>query len=934
MDTIPGDTYVRELAKYIRLHEAKFGDAGKQAGRKPGGTSSLWTPTTWVGLSNDQAGASRPAKPMLLKLNLHNLFYLLVRFEGLGIGVGQLDVRVPGVARPASYFSFVSASSKAKDDDAMSMSSLRSTMSAMSSLSLGSKWWGAASAPPDPTQDTKYLYASFTKIPALRLGPTPGRLIENFEDYPGDNAVPLDSFKNLQVLETEDVDPRTLLGWDRLSMQLRSLTIKKSGVEDVTELLVDSVFADEQRRRDIKPGRKMRKVHSSQPAEETSKPSNADADAGAAPLADEDVLPSQAASSPPLPKLPSLAWHFLRYLSLSDNSLTFVPSTPLIPLAGLTHLDLSSNLLVSVPPALANLPSLISLNLTDNMIESLLGIKSTLPSIRVLNLARNRLESLCGLERLLTLRRIDLRANAVIDAGEVGRLATLPGITEVWAADNPLAEEYPDWRVECFVHFAKEGRSIVLDGEGPGWFERQRIAERVPRPVRRDRKDRENEAQTSTDAARTASPPIKSVKHHGTHQTQRTGKEGRKTATARVQSLSPQRRAEHGLELGLGGPTTKTRKPRPSDASSTKGVAASILAERQARRRNRRIVDLDGAGRQEGGGAGTGTEESEFSGMSDSDAVKHAALSGRTSLAASPRLTTSSGHGMVPGKEGKPVLSAAHTLTRKTSAEVGVSRDTSPARNAVASTSANGSPDPGASIRSLLSSPGTGNGSGRAPISPKRTANRLGRSAHNRMHSDNARRLLPEDDVVVSNARLAKSMGRSSTSSARRARVSNSLYETPSSPPPVGAIIEGDQLSSITGEGGSAMSPPRGKASGAMPGSEAGYADGGEGEGGGNGRSEAFRRRIEALKNEVGDDWLRMIARGDYGPDGQLTTGKSAGKNLAKTLKETLKDVKTNEGGGQAAQDAAPSEGQGPSPDPVVVKVQKVKKASRSKRAH
>ena len=46
---------------------------------------------------------------------------------------------------------------------------------------------------------------------------------------------------------------------------------------------------------------------------------------------------------------------------------------PLCEAPSLTHLDLSSNLLVSVPSGLSSLYNLISLNLSDNMIDSVLG---------------------------------------------------------------------------------------------------------------------------------------------------------------------------------------------------------------------------------------------------------------------------------------------------------------------------------------------------------------------------------------------------------------------------------------------------------------------------------------------------------------------------------------------------------------------------------
>ncbi|KAH9017535.1 hypothetical protein EDB85DRAFT_1897593 [Lactarius pseudohatsudake] len=53
-------------------------------------------------------------------------------------------------------------------------------------------------------------------------------------DPPNENALPLDSFRNLQSLECLDIDPRTLLGWDRLSESLWSLIFKRSGLDDIS----------------------------------------------------------------------------------------------------------------------------------------------------------------------------------------------------------------------------------------------------------------------------------------------------------------------------------------------------------------------------------------------------------------------------------------------------------------------------------------------------------------------------------------------------------------------------------------------------------------------------------------------------------------------------------------------------------------------------
>jgi hypothetical protein len=161
----------------------------------------------------------------------------------------------------ANYVSFLSQSQRPKgrgsDSGSIhSVSSVRSVMSGMSSLwanfGLGS---GGAAARTEKQKaaidaDLKYLYSAFTKIPCLRLAPDRrARLIEGYEEFPFDSAVPLLAFKNISALEISDIDIRQFFGWDKLSEQLRSLTVKRAGVDDPSDLLISIVLDDMDKRR-------------------------------------------------------------------------------------------------------------------------------------------------------------------------------------------------------------------------------------------------------------------------------------------------------------------------------------------------------------------------------------------------------------------------------------------------------------------------------------------------------------------------------------------------------------------------------------------------------------------------------------------------------------------------------------------------------------
>ncbi|KAF8585976.1 hypothetical protein K439DRAFT_1409511, partial [Ramaria rubella] len=464
MEKENGNDYVRRTASFIRSHEHRLADAAIGLRRRAQGPTSV---LGWIGLGSTE----QPKKPLIWTEDPHHLFYLLMCFEGLGIDVGSLDVRVQNPSRPTSM-SYLAMLALKDKSDVLSISSLRSTMSSVSMFSLGGGWFGRAE-PANLDAEIKYIYSAFTKLPALRVRASGLKVVSELaNDLPTDSAIPMDAFKSLQTLECHDIDPRTLMGWDLLSEGLRSLTVKRSGMEDVSDLFVDSVI-DDKLRREGNPSRVARPRLVHRPPSVRSRHSSFHV-AQLPPSVPEDSEETETLTpQDPQPErcIPSHAWSRLTHLSLSDNNLTFLPSFP--PLPSLVSLDLSSNLLVSVPPSLSALPALKSLNLAHNMVDSVLGIYSHIPFIVALNIAANRLDSLCGLERLESLSRMDLRNNNIEDTDEIGRLAVLRGIKEVWVTGNPCTRRDREWRVRCFDLFAKEGKEIIIDGSPPGLMERR-----------------------------------------------------------------------------------------------------------------------------------------------------------------------------------------------------------------------------------------------------------------------------------------------------------------------------------------------------------------------------------------------------------------------------------------------------------------------------
>jgi hypothetical protein len=275
--------FSQNLAHFVRTHEKALANAlqlRRQKDPKNGtpqtsaggpvsptisssATSSSTSSTLAAALSLPYLNfSSHNIKPAKLALTPHHLFYLLSRFEDLAIHVGPMNVRLENLHETASnYVSFLGQSRGPKGpgsdrDSIHSVSSMRSVMSGMTSLwsnfglSSANSLAKAEKQKAQVQADLKYLYSAFTKIPCLRLAPDRrARLIEGYEEFPFDTAVPLLAFKNLSALEISDIDIRQFFGWDRLSEQLRSLTVKRAGIDDPEELLISIVLDDMDKRR-------------------------------------------------------------------------------------------------------------------------------------------------------------------------------------------------------------------------------------------------------------------------------------------------------------------------------------------------------------------------------------------------------------------------------------------------------------------------------------------------------------------------------------------------------------------------------------------------------------------------------------------------------------------------------------------------------------
>lgn len=497
---------LQSLAHFVRTHEkalanalqlrrqnTKSGQSGHQsidvapnplvASQSTNSTPSI-SGALAAALSLGSLGfASHNVKPVKLTLTSHHLFYLLSRFEEIGITVGPLNVRTENLhseASPANYVSFLGQSQRlhgrSDRESIRSVSSVRSVMSSVAAL-----WSGFGSsnsvAKTEKAQaqlalDLKYLFSSFTKVPCLRLAPDrKARLIRGFEEFPFDTAVPLLVFKNLSALEICDIDFRQFFGWDKLAEQLRSLTLKRAHIDDLKDLFTSIVLddMDKRRRRSSKAQSSLILAWPSSPPLRVVEPAKLSS-APDSPAAEDNVQPNKSAQidrmpparnasvSPNCSTIPrhnaairhvrsnstkikrsgsgssdssghSTSPRVATYRAGSSSNLLLVGMLPDSKWRFLRHLSLADNGLTSISAngltPLAN--SLHSLDLSSNLFTEVPDGLANLIVLRALNLSNCMIGSLQSLIRspLPAINALNLRANRLTSIIGVEKLLSL-----------------------------------------------------------------------------------------------------------------------------------------------------------------------------------------------------------------------------------------------------------------------------------------------------------------------------------------------------------------------------------------------------------------------------------------------------------------------------------------------------------------------------
>ncbi|KAF2735109.1 hypothetical protein EJ04DRAFT_219944 [Polyplosphaeria fusca] len=515
MDTEDGQIFIKNLAYFVRTHEKALANALQLQRQSPKNAQGNPTsPSSPIATSNQSTSStssvwaaalslpsltftSQTIKPAKLTLTPHHLFYLLSRFEDLSIPVGPMNVRLENIhtdASPTNYVSFLSKAQRNKTrtsdrDSIHSVSSIRSVMSGMSSLWSSLRFSSNSTAKAEKQkaaiqEDLKYLYSAFTKIPCLRLAPDhKARLIAGYEEFPFDTAVPLFAFKNVTALEIYDVDFRQFYGWDRLAEHLRSLTVKRAGVDDPADLLINIVLddMDKRRRRSAKaPPSPSTPWPAPSPATKTAQLARSESPPQSPPaLSKQSVSPRsstvmgeanaraaarrQRSASPTRPATSRPASTHIYGRSSTSNirrssgssGSSVVSTTPrgsssnLLSLGWfppskwrfLRHLSLADNALTNISvPSLAPLANTLqSLDLSANLFTEIPDSLATLSCLRALNLSNCMIESLHSLGRspLPAITTLNLRSNRLSSLAGVERLLSLERLD---LRDNKLTD--------------------------------------------------------------------------------------------------------------------------------------------------------------------------------------------------------------------------------------------------------------------------------------------------------------------------------------------------------------------------------------------------------------------------------------------------------------------------------------------------------------
>lgn len=166
-------------------------------------------------------------------------------------------------------------------------------------------------------------------------------------------------------------------------------------------------------------------------------------------------------------------WSNIVMMDLSYNFLTEIDqSIKLVP--NLKHLVLNQNRFSSIPD-LSCLTKLQTLSVCGNLITICNKVHQKLGNIINLNLAQNNITSLEGFSNLPTLQTLDLTCNAITNIEEIRYLSNIGKLQEINLTGNYVSTVI-DYRIKVFEYFGGRAHELCLDNEQPSQQELDKVS--------------------------------------------------------------------------------------------------------------------------------------------------------------------------------------------------------------------------------------------------------------------------------------------------------------------------------------------------------------------------------------------------------------------------------------------------------------------------
>jgi Leucine-rich repeat (LRR) protein len=131
----------------------------------------------------------------------------------------------------------------------------------------------------------------------------------------------------------------------------------------------------------------------------------------------------------------------VKSLDISRNKLLLFAIPDHVQLLSCTHIDLSKNMLTSVPEVLSTLPLLHYLNMGHNQVTTLKTVTTSFNCLVFLGLEGNKISTLEGIENFKRVHMLTLGGNCIESSNALANLSQLDHLEELEMLGNPICNK-------------------------------------------------------------------------------------------------------------------------------------------------------------------------------------------------------------------------------------------------------------------------------------------------------------------------------------------------------------------------------------------------------------------------------------------------------------------------------------------------------------